>query len=131
MQARKQIQLWRLPRDIIVFQLKRFKQSAGMGGVLPARSEKITTFIDFPVVGLDMSRFGQQASDKPIFDLKAVVNHMGTLSGGHYTAFAKHEATQQWYEFNDASCTPKSEEDLVTSASYLLVYQRRTSAVDT
>ena len=30
-----------------------------------------------------------------------VTNHMGTLNGGHYTAFARNAGDNQWYSFND------------------------------
>jgi ubiquitin carboxyl-terminal hydrolase 8 len=122
--AQKQFALWRLPQDILLIQLKRFKQTADAKGSPVSRAHKITNFIDFPVRGLDMSASEQGAGDA-IFDLRAVVNHVGTLSAGHYTAYAKHEATNEWYEFKDAACIPKTEAELVTNAAYLLVYQRR------
>ncbi|XP_056308078.1 ubiquitin carboxyl-terminal hydrolase 47-like [Danio aesculapii] len=37
------------------------------------------------------------------YDLYAVVNHSGSLSGGHYYADIKSSEDQQWYEFNDSS----------------------------
>lgn len=37
------------------------------------------------------------------YDLYAVVNHSGSLSGGHYYADIKSSTDQQWYEFNDSS----------------------------
>ena len=130
--ARKKLEPWRLPEDLLLIQLKRFRQSAVSGS-----STKLSNRIDFPLRGLDMSSFvyGENSWGKPrgesrppVFDLAAVVNHVGLLSEGHYFAYAKHEATGQWYEFNDASCTLKNEADVVTSDAYLLVYQRRPAA---
>jgi len=78
-----------------------------------------------------MTAFRDEASSADsIFDLTAVVNHVGTLSTGHYYTTAKHQGTGQWHEFNDSSCSIRSEADLVTSAAYLLVYQKREAGHD-
>ena len=41
--------------------------------------------------GLDMSRFykGPATPHPPVYDLYGVVNHHGSLMGGHYTAYAR------------------------------------------
>lgn len=36
-----------------------------------------------------------------IYDLYAVSNHFGSLSGGHYTAFCQNAINKKWYEFDD------------------------------
>jgi hypothetical protein len=36
-----------------------------------------------------------------VYDLFAVVNHTGTLLGGHYTAYVKHPLSGAWYLYND------------------------------
>ncbi len=36
------------------------------------------------------------------YELYATSNHIGSVSFGHYTALAKHYATDQWYHFNDS-----------------------------
>jgi len=76
--------LWRLP-DLLTFHIKRFNMSARW-------HEKITTKVDFPLTGLDMSNWCHKESpvlrDEPedsyIYDLVGVVNHYGSLTGGHY-----------------------------------------------
>ena len=35
--------------------------------------------------------------EKILYDLYGVVNHYGTMSGGHYTAYAKNSVTKKWY----------------------------------
>lgn len=62
-----------------------------------------------------------------VYDLRGVVNHYGGLNGGHYTAFALNEHDSRWYDFSDdrVSAVLNEENDLVTSAAYVLFYERR------
>ena len=52
---------------------------------------KMSNYIRYPLFGLDMSP--HVAFHEPgkcyIYDLYAVVNHYGTMNGGHYTATVK------------------------------------------
>ncbi|XP_013414847.1 ubiquitin carboxyl-terminal hydrolase 31 [Lingula anatina] len=133
----KKLSLWSLP-DILVIHLKRFKQ-VGMKRV------KMTTLVEFPVTGLDMSthvvrKTTNQSQWSPwrrhrkhcpcpedyVYDLYAVCNHYGNMAGGHYTAFCKNPADDLWYSFDDTHVSQIREDQTVTSAAYLLFYQRRT-----
>lgn len=89
--------LWTLP-DILILHLKRFRQ-------VGERRNKLTTFVHFPLAGLDMaphmvSRGPHQPPLQPgwtqprrpdlappdfLYDLYAVCNHHGGMHGGHYT----------------------------------------------
>ncbi|TPX65038.1 hypothetical protein SpCBS45565_g05446 [Spizellomyces sp. 'palustris'] len=60
-----------------------------------------------------------------VYDLFAVSNHYGGLGGGHYTAYAKNALDSQWYHFDDSHVSKTDESDVMTSAAYLLFYQRR------
>ncbi|CAE7863116.1 Usp32 [Symbiodinium sp. KB8] len=73
-----------------------------------------------------------------VYDLYGVVNHLGRLGGGHYTAYTKSPADSKyvtgrwrsavivtWYCFNDRYCDGMEEKDVVTPAAYLLFYVRR------
>jgi len=81
--------LWRLP-DLLTFHIKRFNMSARW-------HEKISTKVDFPMTGLDMSKWCHKESpvlsnepeDSYVYDLIGVMNHYGSLTGGHYVAFCK------------------------------------------
>ena len=77
----KTLQIFRLP-EVMVLQLKRFTFSS-------FRRTKITTSVNFPVKGLDMSPFCADSSpyvQNALYDCVGVSNHSGSLGGGHYTA---------------------------------------------
>lgn len=81
--------------------------------------------IDVPLEGLDMGSYVQHKQEgvSTIYDLFAVSNHMGSLSGGHYTAIARNFKTQQWFEFDDSTVSgsiPK-----ITAHAYVLFFKRR------
>ncbi|KAK9477267.1 hypothetical protein V1514DRAFT_334340 [Lipomyces japonicus] len=138
-QAVKTFEIWKVP-DIFTVHLKRFSSTS--------RRDKIDAKIDFPVTGLDLSRWvgdpeQQQVSgddddddndDKEkghgglVYDLFAVDNHYGGLGGGHYTAHVKNFVDDKWYYFDDSSVRPVEQaQDVVTPAAYMLFYRRRTS----
>jgi ubiquitin carboxyl-terminal hydrolase 4/11/15 len=57
--------------------------------------------------------------------LYAVSNHFGSLSGGHYTAFAKNPVYKKWFSFDDSDVARSDESEVVTKAAYVLFYRRR------
>ncbi|KAJ3106925.1 CSN-associated deubiquitinating enzyme Ubp12 [Physocladia obscura] len=138
---KKKLDIWSVP-DTLVLHLKRFSQTGR--GFRSMSSNKIDALVDFPVNNLDLSEFvigrdwmKQQESThvdgneengdngRLIYDLFGVSNHYGGMGGGHYTAFAKNPIDQEWYNFDDSSVTKTSESNVVTSAAYMLFYQRR------
>ncbi|VAH03731.1 unnamed protein product [Triticum turgidum subsp. durum] len=118
-QARKKLDLWRLP-EILVVHLKRFSYSRYM-------KNKLDTFVNFPIHDLDMTKYAKHTSggDQPlIYELYAVINHYGGLGGGHYSAYAKLIEEDSWYHFDDSHVSSVNEEETGTSAAYLLFYRR-------
>jgi ubiquitin carboxyl-terminal hydrolase 4/11/15 len=92
--ATKKMEVYRTP-EILIIHFKRFSHNrSSMFG-----SKKINDKIDFPVEGLNMTNYVINSKDgrKIIYDLYAVSNHFGSLSGGHYTAFAKNPIFNKWY----------------------------------
>jgi ubiquitin carboxyl-terminal hydrolase 4/11/15 len=92
--ATKKMEVYRTP-EILIIHFKRFSHNrSSMFG-----SKKINDKIDFPVEGLNMTNYVLNSKDgkKIIYDLYAVSNHFGSLSGGHYTAFAKNPIFKKWY----------------------------------
>jgi ubiquitin C-terminal hydrolase len=71
--------------------------------VSPDGAAEINNVIQFPVENLDLSKYVKGYNPTSyVYDLFGVCNHMGGVSGGHYTAFVKNVAGQ-WIHFNDTS----------------------------
>ena len=124
----KEMRIQRCPA-VLVIHLKRFAFSL-------YRRSKITTSVDFPVTGLDVTEYCSascpdvpEGGSAPLYDLVGVVNHMGSMGGGHYTADALNVDTGKWYNFNDSRVSPTSASRLSGSAAYLLFYLRRGASV--
>ncbi|XP_069592061.1 ubiquitin carboxyl-terminal hydrolase 4 [Ranitomeya imitator] len=116
--ATKKFDLWSLPK-ILVVHLKRFSYNRYW-------RDKLDAVVEFPIRNLNMSEFVCDPTAGPyVYDLVAVSNHYGGMGGGHYTAYAKNQETQQWYYFDDSSVSPASEDQIVTKAAYVLFYQRQ------
>ncbi|KAI2513306.1 ubiquitin-specific protease [Fragilaria crotonensis] len=129
--AMKTMELWRLP-NVLVVHLKRFEFKNAL------RRDKLDTFVDFEMEGLDMSKYVSHAKKTDfvqdeipaIYDLFAVTNHYGRLGFGHYTAFArywdeKEDMSKDWSLFDDSSVRPVSPDSVLTPAAYVLFYRRR------
>ncbi|KAF3837147.1 hypothetical protein F7725_004611 [Dissostichus mawsoni] len=65
------------------------------------------------------------------YDLYALVNHFGNLTGGHYTAHIKSIETDTWYHFNDNIVNMvqpplfgASNDSLRSCTAYLLMYKK-------
>lgn len=125
---------------ILLVHLKRFSFSG------PFR-DKIDTFVDFPVRGLDLftylaSPLKQQLVDtynspsqstnlSSKYDLYAISNHYGGLNGGHYTACVRQPSRSAWVNFDDSRVTEvcstdtEKEDKIKTIAAYSLFYVSR------
>ncbi|KAF2763298.1 UCH-domain-containing protein [Pseudovirgaria hyperparasitica] len=116
--AEKTLAIWTTP-DILVLHLKRFSSNR-------AFRDKIDVLVDFPIEGLDISKWVGLPEDKNcVYDLFAVDNHYGGLGGGHYTAYAQNFYDKRWYEYNDSSVSSRQPESCISTAAYLLFYRRR------
>lgn len=125
-QATKRFDIWSVP-DVLVVHLKRFSNSRIL-------RDKIDTFVDFPVTGLDLTSMvgerkvaknleaagedlralGLEDTEEPlVYDLFAVDEHLGGLGGGHYRAFAHNSTDDKWYHFDDSYVTPTKPENAV------------------
>ncbi|CAM9666998.1 unnamed protein product [Phaeothamnion confervicola] len=138
-QAVMRNELWKMPDVLIVF-LKRFQSSARW-------REKIRLLVVFPHSGLDLSPYVCAASEHAssagqgglVYDLFAVVNHMGGMTGGHYTACCRSTPCSRdgveevgvwgmehpWLHFDDEFVEEIAPDKIVNEAAYVLFYRRR------
>merc|ERR1719273_988781 len=117
---KKKIDLFSVP-DTLIIHLKRFHYDRHW-------RNKIDTFIDFPIQGLDMSQWisNTKGNKSCIYNLFAVSNHFGNLGGGHYTAYAKNILDNKWYNLDDSCVTAlPSANKTRTNSAYVLFYQRQ------
>lgn len=110
------------PPNVLLVHLKRFSFDG------PFR-DKLDTFVDFPLQTLDLTRYVPAYMRAPneqfLYTLFAVVNHYGTLTGGHYTAFVYDFSTSKWSSFDDTRVSNIANiGDIRTQAAYILFYVR-------
>lgn len=116
--AIKKLQLWTAP-PVLVIQLKRF----GM-----ARTRKDGRLVNYPMNHFDISsmispyNFDENKCYK--YRLQCVINHTGSLNGGHYYTYCLDEDSGQWYKYDDLIVNKISENVIITHNAYLLFYMR-------
>lgn len=112
--VQKKITFWNFPK-ILVIVLKRFS---------PDGTRKINTLVDFPLHTLDLSHYvNGYYPEQYVYRLYGVCNHIGSVMGGHYTAFVRN-ASAEWIHYNDTGVSRIQEEDVITPMAYCLFYQR-------
>lgn len=127
--ATKTLECWSTP-PVLIVHLKR------LTGV-----RKIQSFVDFPLRGFRPAPFlasyreapseaGARSSDSAdVYDLIAVINHLGSSTGGHYVT-AGLVGGKGWYLFDDSQVTPLKEEDVIANTAYVLFYAKRGVSFD-
>ncbi|KAK7176942.1 hypothetical protein R3I93_001013 [Phoxinus phoxinus] len=74
---------------------------------------------------LDVPLSLRKEGNWPIYDLYAVINHMGGYSSGHYNAIIRSFENGMWYCFDDYNVTRTSEASLENSSlPYMLMYRK-------
>jgi ubiquitin C-terminal hydrolase len=72
---------------------------------------------------IDLTSFFREQQEREVkYQLVAIVNHMGNMRAGHYTAFGKREG--KWIYFNDATVIERNPPMDASSAAYLVCYSR-------
>ncbi|XP_060987544.1 ubiquitin carboxyl-terminal hydrolase 45 isoform X2 [Dama dama] len=144
--ARKQLLISAVPA-ILILHLKRFHQ-AGLG------LRKVNRHVDFPLM-LDLAPFcsatckNVSVGGKVLYGLYGIVEHSGSMRGGHYTAYVKvrtpsrkllehitgkknvpglkepdSESASQWVHVSDTYVQVVPESRALSAQAYLLFYER-------
>lgn len=118
--VKKRLSFWNFPK-ILIISFKRFS---------PDGKHKLNSKIDFPIDNLDLSKYIRgYSSSQYKYDLFGVCNHMGGVSGGHYTAFVKNY-DNDWHHYNDSNVEPvENSEKIITSMAYCLFYRKKNNLV--
>jgi ubiquitin carboxyl-terminal hydrolase 4/11/15 len=130
---KKQLFLLKLPH-VLVLHLKRFEYTL-------LYRQKITTLVKYPLLNLNLSAYINPANNNHgnqphSYNLFAVSNHMGGLSGGHYTAYVRKDDADQengeipWFEINDSTASPVDSTKVCSRSGYLLFYHSTSCLCD-
>uniref|UniRef100_A0A1B0D589 Ubiquitin carboxyl-terminal hydrolase n=1 Tax=Phlebotomus papatasi TaxID=29031 RepID=A0A1B0D589_PHLPP len=105
--------------EMLCVHLKRFRHDLSY-------SSKISSPVHFPLHGLDMRPYLHRdcQSEVSTYDLTAVICHHGTVGGGHYTSFARHEPSGKWFEFDDQLVTQVTPDVVQNCEAYVLFYRK-------
>uniref|UniRef100_H2YSG2 Ubiquitin carboxyl-terminal hydrolase n=1 Tax=Ciona savignyi TaxID=51511 RepID=H2YSG2_CIOSA len=143
------------PPVVLTVHLKRFQQVLSVGAESNLRSfqvgfnlRKVNKHVGIPLVldlasfcTVDCQRYADTAS-RILYELYAVVEHSGSLSRGHYTAYVKvREANKKlqdlvlgrddiepsagvWYHTSDTQVTKTTQAKALNCNAYMLFYER-------
>ena len=99
----------RLPY-VLILSLKRFKFNKNS-------NFKLRQMITYPLYDLEM---GNETIKKK-YDLYGIINHYGSISGGHYTAIIKNK-NKEWIMCDDNNVYKIEENRVMHSNAYILFY---------
>jgi len=119
--ASKRLFLKRPPR-VLTVHLNRFMQT---GYALRKNSEAVAFDLRLdlsPACAPDVPRAAAQ------YELYAVVEHSGTMTGGHYVAYVRLPTAPVWYYVSDSSVRASTESEVLRAQAYLLFYRRQQPA---
>ena len=110
----KNLKIERIPQ-YLVLSLKRFK-------ITMMKNSKINCPIKFPLKNINLDKYlvNNSQENSKVYDLFAVINHNGSLSGGHYNCIIKQN--NRWIKYNDSSVSYLSR-TFDTEEAYILVYK--------
>lgn len=112
------LEIWSVP-DNLILHLKRFVFKDG-------NYKKVFGKISFPEI-IDMQPFvrGPQKSEANLkYKIHAIINHIGTMNGGHYTTSAFSNTEDKWFTYNDEVVYQTSEKITYSDLPYVLFYHR-------
>uniref|UniRef100_A0A7S2SMU4 ubiquitinyl hydrolase 1 n=1 Tax=Mucochytrium quahogii TaxID=96639 RepID=A0A7S2SMU4_9STRA len=89
---------------------------------MQARVEKL---LDSNYTGLRYYGGRDHGGIDPLYDLYSVIEHSGSLAGGHYVSTVRNKGDGNWYMFDDKLVTRVDQSRVVSSNAYLLFYVRK------
>lgn len=106
---------------VVAIQLKRFEHNLANDTL-----SKIETAVKTPLF-LNLSKYSADhdpahdiQGDK-VFELFAVVSHIGSVNTGHYIVLVKN-GSGQWFKFDDSVILLVSQDEVTNTTAYLLFY---------
>ncbi|VVA90012.1 unnamed protein product [Arabis nemorensis] len=124
--ATKRVLINKAP-PVLTIHLKRFSQD------LRGRLSKLNGHVAFKEV-IDLRQYMDarcSGEDPPVYRLAGLVEHSGTMRGGHYVAYVRGsqrvkeaESSTVWYNVSDAHVRQVSLEKVLHSEAYILFYER-------
>ncbi|XP_049850673.1 ubiquitin carboxyl-terminal hydrolase 33-like [Schistocerca gregaria] len=127
--AQKALSIY-IPPPVLCLHLKRFCYNSCVG-------LKMNDYVPFPLKNFDITPFctssmkgGCQSPRSgplpiPKYDLVGVICHEGTLSSGHYIAYAYNSEAEKWFQFDDDLVQPVSVQKVSSVDAYILFYQQQ------
>ncbi|GIY78168.1 ubiquitin carboxyl-terminal hydrolase 8 [Caerostris darwini] len=112
-EAEKRLRICRVP-EVLVVQLKRFSYEG-------LWRRKLQTTVDFDFY-FDVPYEKNTETKFRKYSLYGIVNHFGTLEGGHYTAFCN-TSSDKWFKYDDHEVSEISTSSVRTAAAYMLFYR--------
>ena len=112
--ALRKTKIWKLPQNLILV-LKRFDHNF----------QKIHTPIEH-LIKLDLGSIYSELSPNKKnskYSLRSIVDHHGSMNGGHYTAQAKHTVDSKWYLYDDQDIHA-IDSPIMGESSYILFFEK-------
>eukprot|EP00028_Trichosphaerium_sp_Am-I-7-wt_P008963 CAMPEP_0168527916 /NCGR_PEP_ID=MMETSP0405-20121227/12916_1 /TAXON_ID=498012 /ORGANISM="Trichosphaerium sp, Strain Am-I-7 wt" /LENGTH=621 /DNA_ID=CAMNT_0008551177 /DNA_START=432 /DNA_END=2297 /DNA_ORIENTATION=- len=124
-EARKEFAIAKVPQ-VLTVHVKRFKYDSYFGS-------KLSDHISFPLNNLNLAPFCtrelvKDSSLSTLYNCVGVINHRGSLNGGHYVAYCRNRVSNKWYEYDDSHVREVSAREVENVEAYVLVYVRKDSA---
>ena len=118
----QQIELYRASKYLIL-NIKRFKKKFDdlMDMI---NNKKNETLVEFPLENLDLTSYFLGENDECVYDLIAIICHVGTIKSGHYFSIVKNE--DNWYKIDDTEIVQLEKKgEVINKDALVLVYYRR------
>ena len=111
---KKTLEIERLPKYLVLV-LKRFKYTL-------TNTIKIQNLINFPIEELPLQNYVSQKNINYKYSLFGVINHIGSLEGGHY--YSTFNINNKFIEFDDSQVFEKRG-GIETNKVYMLIYESK------